>query len=829
LIRQFVRRLLVLSVASISCSAAHATEVALTGDTQVTPARATTNFGTLANLYVGNGNTALLQFDLSTLPSGLTAGQVSRATLTIFVNRVNAGGSVSLSPVTSAWSEAAVTYATIPAIGPSAGSFTAALAGQYVTLDVTSLVQGWVTAPSTNFGFALTSAVANLLLDSKENDETGHAAKLDITITSTGATGATGAQGIQGISGAQGVQGVAGPLGIQGITGATGLVGPIGATGAVGAPGAVGAIGAQGIQGTAGAQGIQGIAGVPGAAGAIGANGAAGTVTVASTITGAPGTAASVSNSGTASAAALTFTVPQGPAGPTGATGTIGAVANWNTSTLYPVGQVVFCSTACATNGSSYVAALVNLAADPSTHPAVWTEIAAVGAAGPSGANGAAGTVTVASTITGAPGTAASVSNSGTASAAALTFTVPQGPTGPTGPTGTIGAVANWNSSTSYPVSQVIFCSTVCATNGSSYIAISSNSAVDPSTHPLVWQQIAAAGAMGAPGINGATGAAGTVTSIVAGTVTNTGSTGTLTIGGTAAVPTVNVNFPSSSGGSVSIYGDGSDGSSGSCDITSNTNWVTSPPTIDMECANFSVSALVTLTVPTGTLIRATGTVTVAGTITVAPGSAQGLNQGVSFEITASPALSFFSLRQLLHTGPSGGGNGAYSDASTNGLGGGSITILAAGAISITGAITANATAGIEEPGGFGGGGGGGGIIIVASKTSIANSGTGALSANGAGGGPFLSANNDAGSGGGGGLIHLLAPSGQIAFTGTGKENVAAGAVGSGPTSGTGFGGFGGSMGGTGGPPSSPGPTTAGAAGVVLTSAVADPATLFLP
>src|SRR6202051_3003520 len=113
--------------------------------------RSTTNFGTLVNRYVGNGITALLQFDLSTLPAGVTASQVSRATLTVSVNRVNTGGTVSLSPVTSAWSEPAVTYATIPSIGASVNNFTAAAAGQYVTLDVTSLVQGGVTTPATNF------------------------------------------------------------------------------------------------------------------------------------------------------------------------------------------------------------------------------------------------------------------------------------------------------------------------------------------------------------------------------------------------------------------------------------------------------------------------------------------------------------------------------------------------------------------------------------------------------------------------------------------------------------------------------------------------------
>ena len=194
-----IGRLVAVFIATFfTSSVARATDVALTGDAHVNLTRSTTNLGTLANLYVGNGNTALLQFDLSTLPSGLTAGQVSQATLTVFVNRVNSGGSVSLSPVTSTWSESTVTYATIPTIGTPINSFMASAAGQYVTLDVTSLVQGWITTPATNFGFALSSGSANLLLDSKENDETGHAATLDITISSAGTQGAQGPQGIPG-------------------------------------------------------------------------------------------------------------------------------------------------------------------------------------------------------------------------------------------------------------------------------------------------------------------------------------------------------------------------------------------------------------------------------------------------------------------------------------------------------------------------------------------------------------------------------------------------------------------------------------------------------
>jgi Collagen triple helix repeat (20 copies) len=450
-----IGRLVAVSVSAfLTCSAAHATDVILTGDAHVSMTRSTTNFGTLANLYVGNGNTALLQFDLSALPAGLTASQISRASLTVFVNRVNTGGTVSLSPVTSAWSESAVTYATIPTIGAPVNGFTTAIAGQYVTLDVTSLVQGWVTAPTTNFGFALTSTVANVLLDSKENDETGHAASLDITVTSMGAQGLQGPAGVQG---PQGIQGLAGAPGIQGIpgvagaTGAQGVQGPAGPTGATGAAGTIGAVtnwsssvtyqagqvvfcaacttsgssyvalatnsnqdpptqtgvwqliasaGAIGPQGIQGAQGIQGPIGVTGAQGNAGAQGAAGA-------TGATGPIGPV---GPVGPIGIT-----GPAGATGATGTIGAVTNWSASTNYQVGQVVFCN-ACSTGGSTYIALAVNMNQDPPTNSSVWQMIAQagaigpVGAVGPTGATGAAGATGPAG-ATGATGATGSIMN----------------------------------------------------------------------------------------------------------------------------------------------------------------------------------------------------------------------------------------------------------------------------------------------------------------------------------------------------------------------------------------------------------------------------------
>jgi hypothetical protein len=133
------RLVAILIAAFLLSSAANATVVPLLGDTFVSSTRPTTNFGTLSNLYVGNGNTALLQFDLSGLPGGVTSSQITKATLTIFVNRVNSGGLVSLAPVNSAWTESGVTNAAIPSIGSTTASFTAANAGTYVTLDVTPL------------------------------------------------------------------------------------------------------------------------------------------------------------------------------------------------------------------------------------------------------------------------------------------------------------------------------------------------------------------------------------------------------------------------------------------------------------------------------------------------------------------------------------------------------------------------------------------------------------------------------------------------------------------------------------------------------------------
>lgn len=169
---------------------------------------------------MGGGYTALLQFDLSTLPAGTTAAQVSRATLRLYCNRLDTAGLVSVQPLNGAWGEYSVTHATLSSLGSAAQVVSVSQAGAYVAVD--ALVQGWVSAPATNNGLALTAGTAVVQFDSKENDLTGHAAVLDVALASVvtgGGVGPVGPAGPQGPVGATGATGPAGPQGPQGTAG----------------------------------------------------------------------------------------------------------------------------------------------------------------------------------------------------------------------------------------------------------------------------------------------------------------------------------------------------------------------------------------------------------------------------------------------------------------------------------------------------------------------------------------------------------------------------------------------------------------------------------
>ncbi|MGI4758269.1 MAG: DNRLRE domain-containing protein, partial [Janthinobacterium lividum] len=186
------------TVLIVSAPVAHAADVKLLADAHVSSTRSTTNFGTLSNVSVGAGTTGLLQFDLTELPANTSAAQVAKATLRLYVNRVFTAGTVNVFTLAGSWTEAAVTFNTLPAQGTSAGSSQVVAAGQFVSIDVTSAVQQWMNSPSSNYGFALLSSDGNVLFDSKENDQTAHSAHLEVSLVSQGAVGPTGAAGPAG-------------------------------------------------------------------------------------------------------------------------------------------------------------------------------------------------------------------------------------------------------------------------------------------------------------------------------------------------------------------------------------------------------------------------------------------------------------------------------------------------------------------------------------------------------------------------------------------------------------------------------------------------------
>jgi hypothetical protein len=291
--------------------------VPLTQDAYFSPG-SPTNFGSSTTINVGgpNASQALAQFDLTALPAGTTAANVSRAILALFVNKLGAPGTINISEANGAWVELTVN-GTGGAPVPGTAVATAvpvSTVSDYVYVDATSAVQDWLTNGGNN-GFIITGndGMVNVAFDSKESTTTSHPATLTITLSAVGTigptgavgpTGATGSTGPAGTTGAAGATGVAGPAGTTGAAGATGVAGPAGTTGAAGATGVAGPAGTTGAAGATGVAGPAGTTGAAGATGPAGANGPAG----AAGPTGAQGPAGA-----------------QGPPGLNGQNGTTGA------------------------------------------------------------------------------------------------------------------------------------------------------------------------------------------------------------------------------------------------------------------------------------------------------------------------------------------------------------------------------------------------------------------------------------------------------------------------------------------------------------------------
>src|ERR1700735_3783835 len=218
------------------------------------------NFGAATTITVGSSSAfGLVQFDLTQLPAGLTAAQIQKATLTLFLDHVNSGGSINIDTVSACtpWGELTVTGNS--GISPGIAVNTSVMtntAGTFIGLDATPAVQSWITTPSSNNGFMIQANTGtSVQFDSKEITSTSHPATLTIVLVSNGPTGATGSSGTNGVNGATGATGPTGVAGSTGATGSTGVAGATGASGSTGPTGVAGSTGATGSTGTTSSNG----------------------------------------------------------------------------------------------------------------------------------------------------------------------------------------------------------------------------------------------------------------------------------------------------------------------------------------------------------------------------------------------------------------------------------------------------------------------------------------------------------------------------------------------------------------------------------------------
>ena len=122
-------------------------------DGQINLAAPNVKGGALGTLSVASGRPAgdmkgLALFDLSALPPGAA---VQKATLRMWVDAVLDPGPLDVLPILDPWREATLSASVAPRFGVSVASVPVAASneGRYLNVDVTSLVQDWVSGAST--------------------------------------------------------------------------------------------------------------------------------------------------------------------------------------------------------------------------------------------------------------------------------------------------------------------------------------------------------------------------------------------------------------------------------------------------------------------------------------------------------------------------------------------------------------------------------------------------------------------------------------------------------------------------------------------------------
>jgi hypothetical protein len=165
------------------------------GDSYINTAAPTTNYGAKTTLDVESTQTTFIQFNLSSIPSGYTSADITKATLKLFVDGVTKAGSFNVDYVNGTWTESTIDASNAPALGTTIAAsvpLVTADKDQYILVDVTAAVQAWLSG-TPNDGIALVAnSPLDATFDSKEATKTSHTAELDIVFAGGGGSGITG-------------------------------------------------------------------------------------------------------------------------------------------------------------------------------------------------------------------------------------------------------------------------------------------------------------------------------------------------------------------------------------------------------------------------------------------------------------------------------------------------------------------------------------------------------------------------------------------------------------------------------------------------------------
>jgi hypothetical protein len=186
-----------------------ATDVA-DGFTSSVTSRARVKYGARRTLDVANKQPVYVQFELDGLSAGVKAGDIRKATLRLWINKVVKAGTLRLSTTgdgTTLLDETTIANATTPVPGTTLGTLAVAKTdvNTFVTIDVTSAITALTLSPASRPAFVIDQSVADdgtsVRFDSKENIATGHYPQLQLLVGSDSSPYGNGSAGLTVISG----------------------------------------------------------------------------------------------------------------------------------------------------------------------------------------------------------------------------------------------------------------------------------------------------------------------------------------------------------------------------------------------------------------------------------------------------------------------------------------------------------------------------------------------------------------------------------------------------------------------------------------------------